>query len=100
MSFESQQGLTQEELVKQYLAGHAEWKRLNGLTLNAIRVRDKLNEEAAPQNMIDEQQKEIDAYFSQESAALESYGAIWDKLTPETRDQYLRVESPLPSKGK
>ena len=81
---------SQEQLAKDYLSAYEEYKKIADRRSSDLRVLDKLRDEVAPQRMIDEQQALFDSSREEEEAALDRYIKIGDKLTPETKDKYLR----------
>ena len=84
------QGPSQEQLAQDYLAGYQEWKTINEKSMNDLRILDKLRDENAPQDMINEQQKLFDSSSNEEKVARDKYSSIFDKLTPETKEKYLK----------
>lgn len=95
MGFESpQQESSQEELAHEYMTAYNEYKKVADERSNDLRILDKLRDEVAPQEMIDEQQKKFDDARGYEERLLDKYKQIGEKLTPDTKDKYLRPESP------
>ncbi len=100
MSFEQPEEPSQEQLVQEYLSGYEEYKKISAMATNHLRVLDKLREEAiAPQSMLDEQEALFKSTHKEAQEVMERYNAIWPKLTPETRDKYLKIETSVPVKG-
>ena len=87
---ESNEDLEQKQLAQDYLAAYADYKKINDRRMNDLRILDKLRDEVAPQEMLDEQQKLFDSSRDEEKMAMERYARIGDKLKPETKDKYLK----------
>lgn len=91
MGFESfSQGPSQEQIAKDYLAAYEEYKKLAEQAVNAGTVAYKLEDEAAPQHMIDEQRAEARTLSDEADRAMKRYAAIGEGLTPESKDKYLK----------
>ena len=92
MGFESfSQEPSQEQLAQDYLAAYAEYKAISDKRLSDMKVLDGLKDDAQSQEMIDKQQELYDSTRGEEERAMERYAAIGEKLTPETKDKYLKL---------
>lgn len=81
---------TQEQLAQEYLAAYEEYKAISGRRTSELRILDTLRNGDAPQSAIEEQQALFDSLRDEEERLLERYRVIGEKLTPETKDRYLR----------
>ncbi len=90
MSFEQPQEPSQEQLAQDYLSAYAEYKAISDRRLSDLKILDGLRDDAQSQEMIDAQQELLDSTAGEERRAMEKYAAIGEKLTPETKDKYLK----------
>jgi hypothetical protein len=86
----SMQEPSQGQLAQDYLTAYAEYKEISDQRMNDLKVLDKLRDENAPQKMIEEQQKLFDSTKDEEKVAMDRYVEIGNKLTPETKEKYLK----------
>ena len=92
MGFESaMQEPSQEQLAQDYLAAHAEYQKLMNIYLDNVKTLDrKKDEDVAYPETIDDQQKIVDESSKLVDEAMRKYATIGERLTPETKDKYLK----------
>jgi hypothetical protein len=99
MNFEQNSGTeeldspeVQERLANEYLEAYDAYKKIADQRSNDLRILDKLREEEAPREMIDEQQSLYQSVRDAEEIALQRYSSIGEKLTAETEEKYLTIQ--------
>ncbi|MDQ5969236.1 MAG: hypothetical protein QG579_393 [Patescibacteria group bacterium] len=81
---------SQEQLVQDYLSAYEEYKTITDKRSSDLKVLDGLRDDSQSQEAVTKQQELYDSTRGEQERALEKYKAIGEKLTPETKDKYLK----------